>query len=67
MCVNWDIDNGPSNDTGWTYVALTELQVRYRQSTGKIIRVQGKKAYQRVYLKFYSFLSTALDGSDWSV
>jgi hypothetical protein len=50
MCVYYENDNGPNNDTVWTYVVVTELEVRYRQSTGKIIPVQDKKAYQRVYL-----------------
>ena len=63
----YDIDNGPNNDTGWTYVAVTELEVWYRKITGKIISVQGKKDYQRVYLKFYLFLSTSLEGSECSV
>jgi hypothetical protein len=67
VCVYYDIDNGHNNDTGWTYVAVTELEVWYRQSTGKIILVEGKKVYQRVYLKFHLILSTALDGSEWSV
>jgi hypothetical protein len=50
MCVHYDIENVPDNGTGWTYVAVTDLEVQYRQSTRKIIFVQDKKAYQRVYL-----------------
>jgi len=50
MCVHYDIDSVPGNGTVWTYLAVTESEVRYRQSTGQIISVQDKKAYQRVYL-----------------
>jgi len=55
MCVYYDSDNGPSNDTRRTEVAVTELEVRYRQSTGTIIPVQIKRLIREYVYSFTYF------------
>lgn len=52
------------NDKAWAYIAVINLEVKWRQSRGKIIPAQHMKAYNRVELQ-HSFLTTGLDGGEW--